>query len=161
MVLFHLYFLLCTTIRPKSRVAIDLFLSFAHEHSTKIYDLHLFFLCARPFEQKLGSSLIYFFYLHTTIQQKYMIVFLLFFLCAQPFDQKLGSSSMYFFHLYTTIQPKLGRGHSYFLIYSFLNCANIWFRGCQQITFVMLNGFCPLSKKNPTPPVLNGQYQDG
>ena len=33
-------------------------------------------------------------------------------------------------------------------------------RDCQQITFVTLNGFCPLSKKNPTPPVLNGQYQN-
>ena len=31
---------------------------------------HLFFLCARPFKQKLGSSLIYFFYLYTTIRPK-------------------------------------------------------------------------------------------
>ena len=30
-------------------------------------------------------------------------------------------------------------------------------RDCQQITFVMLNKFCPLSRKNPTP-VLNRQY---
>ena len=35
-------------------------------------------------------------------------------------------------------------------------------RDCQKITFVMLNGFCPLS--NPPPPitpVLTGQYQNG
>ena len=32
-------------------------------------------------------------------------------------------------------------------------------RDCRQITFVMFNGFCPLSKKAP-PPVLNGQYQN-
>ena len=37
MVLFHLFFLLCTTIRPKIRVLIDLFLLFAHDHSTKMY----------------------------------------------------------------------------------------------------------------------------
>ena len=33
-------------------------------------------------------------------------------------------------------------------------------RDCQQITFIMLNRFCLLSR-NPHPPVLNGQYQDG
>ena len=31
---------------------------------------HLFFLCARPFDQKSGSSLIYFFNLYTTIRPK-------------------------------------------------------------------------------------------
>ena len=95
MVLFHLFFLFCTTIRPKIRSLTDLYLLFAHDHSTKIYD---------P-----------------------LSVFHLFFLCAQPFDQTLGYSLIYFFHLYTTIQPKLGRGHSNSLIYSFLNCTNISF----------------------------------
>ena len=37
MVLFHLFFLLCMTIRPKVRSLIDLFLLLAHDHSTKIY----------------------------------------------------------------------------------------------------------------------------
>ena len=34
---------------------------------------------------------------------------------------------------------------------------------CRQITFVTLNGFCPLSNPtpHPTPPVLNGQNEDG
>ena len=32
-------------------------------------------------------------------------------------------------------------------------------RDCRQITFVMLNGFCLLSKEK-TSPVPNGQYQD-
>ena len=88
---------------------------------------HLFFFCAQPFDQKLGSSLIYLFYLHTTIQQKYMNFFHSFFLCARPFNQKLGSSLIFSFYLYTTtIRPKLGRGHSYYLIHSFL-IANILF----------------------------------
>ena len=68
--------------------------------------LHLFFLCARPFDQQLGSSMIYFFYLHTTIPQKYMIVFHLFFPCAQTFNHQLGSS-LFFFYLCTAIRPKL------------------------------------------------------
>ena len=43
MILFHIFFLQCTTIRPKIWVFIDIFFSFAHDHSTKIYDL-LFFI---------------------------------------------------------------------------------------------------------------------
>ena len=38
-VLFHLLFLQCMTIRPKIRVFNDIYLSFAHDHSTKIYYL--------------------------------------------------------------------------------------------------------------------------
>ena len=34
-------------------------------------------------------------------------------------------------------------------------------RDCRQITFITLNGFCPLSKTPPTPPALHGQYQNG
>ena len=83
-----------TTIRPNCRVLFHLFYSF---------------FSARPFDQKLGSSLIYIFHLHTTIRQKYM-TFLSFILsfCARLFDQKLVSSLIYFFYLYMTIRPKLG-----------------------------------------------------
>ena len=35
-VLFYLFFLLCTTIRPKIKVFINLFILFLHNHSTKI-----------------------------------------------------------------------------------------------------------------------------
>ena len=35
----------------------------------------------------------------------------------------------------------------------------IGIRDCRQITFVMLNGFCSLSKKKTHPLVLNRQYQ--
>ena len=45
-----------------------------------LFHLLYSFFSARPFDQKLGSSLIYFFHLHTTIQQKYMIFFLSFIL---------------------------------------------------------------------------------
>ena len=63
MVLFHFLFVFCTTSRPKLRVLNDLFLLFAYDHSTKIYGLLSFiyyFFCARPFDQKLGSLLIYY-----------------------------------------------------------------------------------------------------
>ena len=53
------------------------------------------------------SQLVFFFYLYTTIRQKYIILFHLFFLFAQPFDQKLGSTLIYFFYLHTTIRPKI------------------------------------------------------
>ena len=32
-------------------------------------------------------------------------------------------------------------------------------RDCRQIAFVVFNRFCPLSKKKPTPPALNGKYR--
>ena len=63
-VLFHLFFHLWTIIRPKIRVVIYLLLSFAHDHSTKIYDPLSFILSScteRPFDQKLWSSLTYIF----------------------------------------------------------------------------------------------------
>ena len=37
MVLFHVLFLLCLTVRPKIMVLSDLFLLFVHDHLTKIY----------------------------------------------------------------------------------------------------------------------------
>ena len=107
-VLIDLFLLYCTTLRPNIRATIYLFLPFAHDHSTKyIIFFHLYFLCAQPFDQKSGSSLMYFFYLHTTIRQKYMIVCHLFFLSVPPFDQKLGPSLISFFYLYTIIRSTL------------------------------------------------------
>ena len=145
MVLFHLFFLLCTTNRPKVRVLIDLFrvfphdhsieiygppsviLSFVHDHSTKtqgLTDLCISFahdlstkiygplsfilsLCT-TIRRKFRVLVNFFFYLHMIIQQKYMILFHLFFLCGRPFEEKLGSSLIQSFYLRTTIRPKLG-----------------------------------------------------
>ena len=111
MVLFHLFFLLCTTSRPKIKVHTDLFLVmyttirpkirvhidlFFYLHATirpnyrVLFHLFYSYFSARPFDQKLGSSLIYFIYLHKTIRQKYLIFFLSSVLC-----------------LYTTIRPKI------------------------------------------------------
>ena len=109
MLLVHLLFLLCTTIRPKNKVLIDSL--FATIRPKYMVLFHIFFrLCTtigphwfislictlsfdqniwsffiyssfyeRPLEQKLRSLLI-FFYMHTTIQPKYMVLFDLFFL---------------------------------------------------------------------------------
>ena len=82
------------------------------------------FFSERPFDQNLGSPLIYLFHLQTNIQQKYEIFF------------------HFFFSLCTTIRPKIRviinlifvfvhdhltkvRGYSYSLIHTFLNCTNI------------------------------------
>ena len=82
---------ICTTLRPEFRIPTDLFLLFAHDHLTKIYGPLLFIplFCTRPFDQKLGSSLIYVFYVHTTIRSKYVVFLYLLFL------------------LWTTIRPRL------------------------------------------------------
>ena len=78
-----------------------------HDHSTKNWSSLIYFICTGPFDLKLGSSLIYFFYLHTTIRPNYMVLFHYSFLNARPFDQKLGSTLIYVFYLYTTIWPKI------------------------------------------------------
>ena len=70
---------------------------------------HSFFLCAQLFEQKLGSSLIYLFYLHTIIWQKHLVLFHLFFLSlCRTIRPKLGYSLFFYFYLHTTIRPRLG-----------------------------------------------------
>ena len=127
MALFHLIFLLCTTIRPRlSQLGSSLAYFFI---CTRPFDkkcivlFHLFFLLFTTIRPKLGSSLIYFFYLYTTIQPNYMVLFHLFFLyfvhdhstknqgphfiCTRPFDRNLGPSLINLFHLYTTIRPKI------------------------------------------------------
>ena len=120
---------ICTTLRPEFRIPTILFLSFAHDHSTKkkIWSSFIYsFVCTQPFDQKLGSSLIYFFYLHTTIRQKYIVLFHSFSLSARPFDQKLRVL-INLFRLFVHDHSTKIRGHSYSLIHSFLNCANISF----------------------------------
>ena len=123
MVLFHLIFLLSTTILPNIRVHTDLFLLFAHDHSTKVYSPLSFtffwaqafdkniwssfiysFFCARPFDQKLRSTLIYFFIFTRPFNQK-LGSSLIYSICIRPFDWELGSSLIYFFYLHTAIRP--------------------------------------------------------
>ena len=82
-----------------------------------------FLLCDGCSIKNKGSHWVFFFfYLHTTIRLKHVILFHLLFLFARAFDQKLGSSLIYLFYLCTTIQPKLGAK-----IYYFLNCADTLF----------------------------------
>ena len=84
------------------------------------------FFIERPFNQNLGSPLIYFFHLQTIIRQKHKIFFhLLFFFCTtiRPKIRVLTNSIFLFAHDHST---KV-RGDSYSLIYSFINCANISF----------------------------------
>ena len=74
------------------------------------------FFRARPFVQKLGTSLIYFVYMCTTIQTKYMVLFHLFiylfiylficlFLCA-TIRSKIRVPLIYIFYLRTAIRSK-------------------------------------------------------
>ena len=108
-VLFHLIFLLYTAIQPKIMVLIDLFLLCAHDHSTETYGPvsfilslvhenstknkgpHWFasFICARPFVQKLGSSLIYLFHLYMTIRPEFRVAIDLFLSFANKHSTKI------------------------------------------------------------------------
>ena len=94
---------------------------------------------AQPFDQALGSLLIYLFYMHATIRQKYMVFFHLiflfcttirpkirvlidlFFMCTRPFDQKIGFSLIYCFYLCTTIRLSQGLGTLTLLFILFLD----------------------------------------
>ena len=110
-VFFHLIFLFCTTIRPKIKVHTDLFLYMYTTIRPKVrfFNQFIYFICTRPFDKKLGSSLIYFFRLHTTNRQKYMIFFLSFihFLCTtiRPKDRVFINLVFLFVHDHST---KLG-----------------------------------------------------
>ena len=45
--------------------------------------------CARPFDQKLGLSMIYIFYLHATIRREYMVLFHVIFLVCSTIEPKI------------------------------------------------------------------------
>ena len=62
---------------------------------------------ARPFDQNLGSPLIYFFYLHTTIRLKYMVLFHLIFLLCTTIRPKIRVHTDLFLYIFTTIRPKV------------------------------------------------------
>ena len=139
-VLFHWFFLQCTTIPPKIRVHIDLFF---HLHTTirpnyrVLFHLFYSFFSARSFDQKLGSSLIYLFHLHTTIRQKYMIFFLSFILslCTtiRPKNRVLINLLFLFVHDHLT---KLG------FTLSFLRCVNISFAIFMTDTALIFLSLC-------------------
>ena len=110
MVLFHLIFLLCTTIRPRLRVFTDLFLLFAHYHSSKMYcPLSFIFSFVYNHSTKIRVLIdLFLLFVHDHSTKLYgPLSFILSLFCARPFDQKLGSSLIYLFYLYTTIRQKI------------------------------------------------------
>ena len=64
------------------------------------------FFCARPFDQKSGFSMIYFFYVHTTIRPKYIVFFHLIFVLCMTIRPRLRVLTDLFFYLHTTIRQK-------------------------------------------------------
>ena len=86
-------------IIPKMRIITDLFLVFAQDHSTKIYGPLLFIrYFTRPFNQKLRSSLIFFFHEHTTIRPKYVVFLYFLVLFCGAIRPNLGYSLNFFLH---------------------------------------------------------------
>ena len=97
------FFILCTTIRPKIRVLINLF------------------ICARPFDQKLGSSLINLFHLYTTIRPKIRVRINLMFLYNTTIRPKIRVLINFFLFVHNHFHLTKVRSHCYSLIYSFLS----------------------------------------
>ena len=128
MVLFHLFFLLHKTFRPKYMILIDLFLLFAHDHSTKIYG-PLSFILSFAIDRVRPKDMVFFhlfFLLCTTIRPKIMVLIDLFLLFAHDHSTKIYGplsfilsfaiervrpKDMVLFHLFfllcTTIRPKI------------------------------------------------------
>ena len=72
---------------------------------------------ARPFDQNLGSSLIYLFYMHATIRQKYMVFFHLIFLFCTTIRPKIRVVIDLLFYVHATIRPKyMFLFHLFFLL---------------------------------------------
>ena len=112
-----------TAIQPEFRVPTDFFILYACNHSKKICSF--LFFSGWPFDQKLGSSLIYFFLcarnhltkiydplsfiflLSTTIQRKCMIFFHLLFLLSMTIQPKIKIHTDLFLYMYTASQPKV------------------------------------------------------
>ena len=120
MVLFHLFFLFCTTIQPKIRSLIDLFLLFAGDHSTKIYDPLSFILslCTtiRPKIRVPTDLFLLFVHDHLTKIYGYLSFILSFvhdhstkdyasdwfisFICTRSFHENIRSSFIYSFFVH-------------------------------------------------------------
>ena len=60
----------------------------------------------RPFDQNFWSPLIYLFYMHATIRQKYMVFFHLIFLFCTTIRPKIRVLIDLFFYVHATIRPK-------------------------------------------------------
>ena len=91
---------------------------------------------ARPFDQNLGSPLIYLFYMHTIIGEKYMVLFHLifllctiirpkigvhtdlFFFCTRPFEKSIWSSFIQSFFCVGPFDQKLRSILIYIFMYT-------------------------------------------
>ena len=127
MFLFHLIFLLHTTIEPKIRVFIDLFLSCAHNHSTEICGFLIFMISfVHGHSTKTQGTHFFFFFLYA---YNYLIKicdplpFIITFV--HDHSTKKIRVLIYIVILFVQDHSTKIRGHSYSLIYSLINCVYI------------------------------------
>ena len=101
------FFYLHTTIRPKYMLFIHLFLLFTHDHSTNIYGFLSFILSfTNDHSTEIYGCLSFILSLVDDHMTKIRVLINLFLLFVHDYLTKI-------------------RVHSYTLIYSFLNCANV------------------------------------
>ena len=126
MVLFHLFFLLGTTIRPKIRVVIYLFFLFACDHLTKIYDPLSFILS-----------------LCTTIQPKIRVVIYLFVLFAHDQSTKIHDRLSFILSFVHDIGVTLTIEFILSLIVPIFCLLNLW-QYCPYISYTLFLAVLPL-----------------
>ena len=120
----------------RASVPTDLFLLCAHDYSTKIYGPLSFILSSMHNNStKNWSSLIYLFYLYSTIRPKIRVLinltflfvhdhstknkglhWFIYFICTQPFDQITWSSFIYSFFCAQPFDQKLGSTLMHFFV---------------------------------------------
>ena len=125
MVLYHLIIILYTTMRPESRVFVDLFLSCAHDHSTEICGFLIFIV-----------------FLFTTIRPRLRVLTFLIFLYAHNHLIKICGPLPFIITFVHDHSTKIRR-HSYSLIYHCFSCGNISFAIFMAYTaLIIFHGFC-------------------
>ena len=114
---------MCTTIRPKIRVPINL----------------IFFICTRPFDLRLGSSLIWFFYLYTTIRPKIRDLINLTFLFVHSHSTKIIRVLIYIFISF--VHDHSTKMYGSFLLFNLFtyNCVNIWYATFMAVLIYFVN----------------------
>ena len=118
MVFFHLIFLFCTTIRPKSRVLTDLsFYVHATIRPKCMVLFHLFFLLNTTIRPKIkvhtDLSLLFVHHHSTKIHGPHWFIF---FMCTRPFNKNIWSFFINSFFCARPIDRKLRSTLTYFFI---------------------------------------------
>ena len=142
MVLSHLIIILQTTIRPKIRVFIDLFLSSARDHSTEIcgFLIFIFFVCTTIRPRLRVLTCLIFLYAHNHLIKicgplPFIITF------EHDHSTKVIRVLIYIFISFVHDHSTKIRSHSYSLIHLLTNCVNVSYDNSWQYLYILYTVF--------------------